>query len=257
MSEEPGELAVAIGAQPRSDLRRRFLEQDEVLHVPDFLPGALVAKILSELPGLRGEVHRNFIPNHKKGGSVSRYALDRLAPSIPAVYRDPALRLFLDELAGKPLLDCPEDDPHAYALYYYTEAGDHIGYHYDTSYYLGQRYTILFGLVDRSTSRLECQLFTRAAGKAPEPLSIALLPGTFVFFNGDKLYHRVTPLKEGEERIALTMELVTDTRMRGFLRFVSNMKDAIAYFGFRQVFRRHSAPAPSPGNEPVPDPRRQ
>ena len=36
-------------------------------------------------------------------------------------------------------------------LYYYTEAGDHIGYHYDTSYYKGSRYTILMGLVDKST----------------------------------------------------------------------------------------------------------
>jgi hypothetical protein len=33
------------------------------------------------------------------------------------------------------LLECPPEDPHSHALYYYTEPGDHIGYHYDSSFY--------------------------------------------------------------------------------------------------------------------------
>jgi hypothetical protein len=32
------------------------------------------------------------------------------------------------------------------------------------------------------------------------------------------------------------MQYVTETSMNPFLRFVSNMKDAIAYFGLRHVF---------------------
>jgi hypothetical protein len=48
----------------------------------------------------------------------------------------------------------------------------------------------------------------------------------------------VTPLGENEERVSLTLEYVTDPSMPPFKRFVSNMKDAIAYFGFRTVFRR-------------------
>ncbi len=61
----------------------------------------------------------------------------------------------------------------------------------------------------------------------------------FIIFNGDKLYHRVTPLGSGERRIVLTLEYVTSTKMHPFRRFVSNMKDAIAYFGFRQVFGKN------------------
>ena len=60
----------------------------------------------------------------------------------------------------------------------------------------------------------------------------------FVMFNGDKLYHRITPLAADERRVALTLEYLTSTHMNPVLRFVSNMKDAIAYFGFRQVFSR-------------------
>jgi hypothetical protein len=38
--------------------------------------------------------------------------------------------------------------------------------------------------------------------------------------------------------VSLTLEYVTDARMTPAKRFVSNMKDAIAYFGFRSVFTR-------------------
>jgi len=57
-----------------------------------------------------------------------------------------------------------------------------------------------------------------------------------VFFNGDKLYHRITPLKDNERRVALTLEYLTTTHMNFLLRFISNMKDSVAYFGFKQVF---------------------
>lgn len=130
-----------------------------------------------------------------------------------------------------------ERPPHTYALYYYTEAGDHIGWHYDTSYYRGKRYTVLFGLEDRSACRLEVELYTKDAARETEPLSLALAPGAFVVFDGDRVRHRVTPAEAGDRRVALTLEYVTDPGMHPWWRFVSNMKDALAYFGFRQVFK--------------------
>ena len=67
-----------------------------------------------------------------------------------------------------------------------------------------------------------------------------LFRSTLVLFNGDKLWHAITPLGEGEERVSLTLEYVTNPRMSPFKRFVSNMKDSIAYFGFSEVFRRRA-----------------
>jgi len=59
-----------------------------------------------------------------------------------------------------------------------------------------------------------------------------------VIFNGDKLWHAVTPLGEGEERIALTMEYVTNPEMGTVKRLYSNLKDSFGYFGFKSVFKR-------------------
>lgn len=230
-------FAAALEKVDVAALRRQFIDQNEVIAVEDFLPAECLQDLLAALPALEPRVHRNFIPKHKKGGSVSRYTLDGSAPAFAELYRMPALLQFLGQLTGQKLMYCPPDDAHTYALYYYTEAGDHIGWHYDTSYYRGSRYTILFGLVDQSSCKLEYELYKDDPQRESRLISVSLKPGMLVVFNGDKLWHRVTPLAVGERRIVLTLEYVTSTAMHPFRRFVSNMKDAIAYFGFKQVFK--------------------
>jgi hypothetical protein len=217
-------------------LKHDFLAQDEFISIPDFLPPSILNEVLTASANTSEFIHRNYIPRHKKGGSVSRYDIDRAAPVIAELYQTPTLRHFLGEICGRKLNLCPPNDPHTYALYYYTEAGDHIGYHYDTSYYQGARYTVLLGLLSAPSCQLEYQLHTKNSSQAVTQASIELNPGQLVLFNGDKLYHRITPLAEHERRVALTFEYLTNTRMHPLLRFVSNMKDSIAYFGFRQVF---------------------
>lgn len=234
------ELAAMLQTLPRSELREEFIYADEFLICENFFPTSLLLTLQSQLSSLNGSVHRNFIPRHKKGGSISRFELDTNAPVFASIYQDPILKNFLSELAAVPLLESPTTDPHAYALYYYTEPGDHIGYHYDTSYYRGSRYTMLLGLVDNSDCVLEYQLHRRNPNRETETHALPLSPGTMVFFNGDKLYHRITPLRDKGSRIALTFEYLTDSRISRSGRFVSNMKDAIAYFGLRQVFQRRA-----------------
>lgn len=231
-------LQQAIASQDHAALKVSYRVQGETLIIEDFLPVEILTACQQAITGLDSEVNRTNIPGHKKGGSVSRFIIDRYAPVMGRIYRSPALWQWLEEVTGEHLLDCPADDPHAYTLYYYTEPGDHIGWHYDTSYYKGRRYTLLLGMVDDSSSILECELHRENPARASEQLSVALQPGILMLFNGDRLWHRVTPLGPGERRIVLTMEFVTDRNRHPWRRFVSNMKGSIAYFGFRQAFGR-------------------
>ena len=193
---------------------------------------------MAAVSAVNGAVNRNYLPGHKQGGSVSRHTLDELAPFVAQLYRSPALIDWLSGLAGERLQVSPSDDPHAYALYFYTRPGDHIGWHYDTSYYAGRRYTLLIGVIDESSCRLDYELHTREKGATVVPGSVQIPPGGLVFFDGDKLRHRISPLGENERRVSLTFEYVTNPRMHLGWRIISNMKDAFGYFGFRQVFRR-------------------
>lgn len=231
-------LERALQAVDVEALRAAYWRQNEFVFVERMFPEALVGGWVAEVDRVRPLIHRSYIPRHKKGGSVSAHILRRQAPAIVSLYRSAAFRRFLESITGQRLLLSPDADPHACALYFYTEPGDHIGFHYDTSYYRGHRYTILVGMVERSSSRLVCDPYHRVPGHPPGEIRLRTEPGTFILFNGDRLWHAITPLGHGEERVSLTLEYVTDPGMTPVWRFVSNMKDAIAYFGFRAVFRR-------------------
>ncbi len=244
MAVETGSLVEAIDHPvARLDfdrLHQEYWEQNEFLVIKQFLPRVFVEEVfVPQAQSVKSELNRNYIPGHKKGGSVSYYTVQEKAPRFLELYRADSFRGFLDRLVQAKLMFCPDNDPHSCALYYYTEPGGHIGFHYDTSYYNGARYTILMGLVDRSTQcKLVCELFKDHPTQQPRHLELITEPGDMVIFNGDKLWHAVTPLGEGEERIALTMEYVTNPEMGTVKRLYSNLKDSFGYFGFATVFKR-------------------
>ena len=230
----------AIATLDFEQVRTQYWEQNEFVCLPQFLSQSVLDDyLLPSTQRMKTLLNRNYIPGHKKGGSVSYYTVRQHAPAFLELYQSPAFMDFLIRLVGSRLMVCPENDPHACALYYYTEPGDHIGFHYDTSYYKGARYTVLMGLVDRSPScRLVCQLYKDDPQRAMKELQLATEPGTVVIFNGDKLWHAVTPLGEGEERAVLTLEYVTNQDMNPLKRLYSNLKDAFGYFGLKALLQR-------------------
>jgi hypothetical protein len=234
------EIDAALARLDPARLRREYRAQDEFLLVPEFLSDGAVGALVDDARGLEPGLNRSYVPRHKKGGSVSAFAIAEDGPALLALYRSERFRRFLSDLVGAPLQCCPEEDPHACALYFYTEPGDHMGYHYDTSYYQGARYTVLVGLVQDSASRLRCRLHTRQPGRAPVDLEVATDPGTMVIFNGDKVYHGVSPSRAGDRRIVFSMEYVTSQDMGRLWRLFSNLKDAFAYFGVGALWRGRS-----------------
>jgi anaerobic selenocysteine-containing dehydrogenase len=175
------------------------------------------------------------LSRHDNGGMTCRTIA--CLPALTGAYAHPAGGALLASSSAFGLSNAADEDPHACALYFYTEPGDHMGYHYDTSYYRGARYTVLLGLVQDSSSRLQCRLHTRQPGRAPVDLAVATEPGALVVFNGDKVYHGVSPAQEGERRVVYTMEYVTSQEMGRVQRLYSNLKDAVAYFGIRALLR--------------------
>src|SRR5215813_188103 len=190
-------------------LRKAYLDQGEFVVLEDFLPREIMNRWDEELEALKPRIHRNFIPKHKKGGSVGYDTTNELAPAITAVYHSKQLLGFLRGIAAAEMNECPDSDQHRCALYAYTEAGDHIGWHYDTSYYRDRRWTLLVGFQDNSSARLVCRLHTRNKNHAVSDLDLKLAPGTLVLFNGDRVYHAVTPIQANEYRYMVSMQYVT------------------------------------------------
>jgi hypothetical protein len=236
--EREAAMASCIERVDLDEAREEYAEQDQLV----IFDGLLEGRVLDELHGALSLVDqlgsRKRIPGYKASSSVSAHTLAAQAPAFMDLYRSRALISFLSSLVEAPLEVCPEGDPHAVALYRYSEPGDRVGFHYDVSHYRGTRYTVLVGLVNDSTSHLHCRLYTRVAERANEDRMVAMDPGKVVIFNGDRLYHAVTPLGPDELRVVLTLQYVTDPHMAPARRLVSNLKDAVTYFGFREWMRQ-------------------
>jgi len=268
----PNESLLAARAREvdDADLARTYFWQGELLALGRFLPEAVVDDLVGDVSRVRRAAVRRTLPGYKQSASIAWPELRHGAPSIAALFHSPSFTGLLERIIDAPLQPAPDWDPHAAAVYCYDRPGDGIGYHYDTSWYRGARYTVLVGLVNRSSALLACDLHTREPHRPRRRLDVATDPGTVVVFHGDKIWHRVTPLAEGEERTVLTLQYVTDPRMSARGRAVSFAKDAVGYFGVRQAAgalpprgsrrlralpgrrtRQHGAPRPPP---PAADP---
>ena len=224
----------AIHVADTNAYAEQYQQQSELLVINDFLsPDFVIEHFLPEVEKCTPYVHRVNVPGFKKSGSVSYHHLQRHAPNLLNLYRLDAMKQFIERIVGADLVLSPEGDPHAAALYYYTEPGDRIKMHYDKSFYKGRRYTVLLGMIqDSEHSKLICYPGQKKKNlKKDNPLTVATHPGTLVIFNGDVLWHEVSALGEQEKRVILTMEFLTDPRISRISKFVSDVKDRFLYFG--------------------------
>ena len=84
------EVERALRLLDRDELRAAYQRQNEFIHLPSCFPASLVGDLVADVERVRPAIHRNYIPRHKKGGSVSYYTLVEQAPAIMALYRAPA-----------------------------------------------------------------------------------------------------------------------------------------------------------------------
>ena len=72
-------IAQKAAQQDIAALRKSYHDQDEMLVLENFLPAEIMGNWDKELETLKPHIHRNFIPKHKKGGSVPFDTVDVLA----------------------------------------------------------------------------------------------------------------------------------------------------------------------------------
>src|SRR5262249_41788054 len=161
------------------------------------------------------------------------------APTLFAVQGSLALRLFFQRIVDGPRLDPRKpDDPHASAIYTYTQPGDFIKWHYDDCGCEPQAaFSIIAGLIDHSSSVLETVMYTKTPGRTPMRRLIQTKPGMFVFFCGSQVWHRVTPLGRGEERATFSYVYVRDgIYPSGWEKVYLDAMNTLLYFGPRNLF---------------------
>jgi len=178
---------------------------------------------------------RSYLPTHKKGGTVAYETLIEHAPKTVGLYHAPAFQTMLSDILGEPLEPTPLHDQSSCSVLFYDRPGDHIGWHFDHNFYRGRHVTVLIPIVNRghaagglSSAELQAKL-----GGGVE--TIPTPPNCLVMFEGQKVVHRVTPIRHGERRIMLSMTYCTDPRNTWMQGLKRRIKDT-AFFGPRALW---------------------
>ena len=110
-------------------LSSEYWDQNEFLFVPQFLSRSVVEEhLVPQAQGVKSELNRNYIPATKRGERELLYWMEKARVS-----RSVSIGAFLEFLSRlvRASSAMPRERPHSCALYYYTEPGDHIGFHYE------------------------------------------------------------------------------------------------------------------------------
>lgn len=201
--------------------------------LPDVLPQAAFDTLAAEIEPLV-DTERNYVPTHKKGGTIAYETLRATAPRVTAFYRSPALQRFISDIVKVEVGPTPLRDQSSLSVLHYDRPGDHIGWHYDYNFYKGRHFTVLLPILNRGIDGglSAAKLMVR---KGREEKVIETPPNTLVVFEGVKVLHKVTPIDDGERRIVLSMTFCTDSRHSILQEGMRRVKDT-AFFGLRALW---------------------
>lgn len=207
---------------------------DRLCVMRDFLPPDHFAALRASLERFAAP-ERNFVPAHKKGGTVAYETIIAQAPAVAAFYRSPALLDFVSEVTGVGVQPTPLHDQSSLSVLFYDRPGDHIGWHYDHNFYRGRHFTALLPVINEGTADgglSHATLMARAGGRE---IAIATPPNSYVLFEGAVVHHKVTPIREGERRLVLSMTFCADPRNHWWQGTARRIKDT-AFFGIRALW---------------------
>jgi hypothetical protein len=207
-----------------------FRAQGELISRAGAIPADRLAELQREAARLDPEATRVHVPLVRSGGTVGARRLREAAPAMIAIYRE--LAAVAARLVGRPLYEKHDDDDHGVALYSYR-AGDFMRAHFDRCGCAeGSSYSVTVGIVDDSTSRLECRL---ADGRA---LALATPPGSLTIYNGSRVHHGVSRLGAGQRRIVLSGSYRITPEKDPVRHLVQRVTDGLLYYGLRGLAPR-------------------
>ncbi|MDZ4688751.1 MAG: hypothetical protein SH850_27065 [Planctomycetaceae bacterium] len=207
---------------------------DRFARVDGFLTDNCLRRLREEAESNVGRSERSYIPTHKRGGTLSYEAIHHHAPQCLSFYHSPAVQAWVSGVVGHPVVPTPDQDQSSLSLLCYTEAGDHINWHYDHNFYRGRHFTVLLSLVNRGSNGASQSTYQRKLARG-EIVSADTAANTLIVFEGAKVLHRATSTGQGDRRIMLSMTYCTDPRTSRVKEAIRRVKDT-AFFGLRALW---------------------
>ena len=216
------------------DLPRPLPLNTHFATVADFLPGHLFQHLLDELAAVQA-VERGYIPLKRKAGTIAYETLIETGPAFVGLYHSSQLLAFLSGCTGLRLVPTPIRDQSSLSLLIYDKPGDYIGWHYDYNFYKGRHFTVILCLINQGSAADGLSHASFALVREGQEQYITAAPNTLIMFEGNKVYHRVTPIEENERRVVMSMTFCTEPSSSWPQAVSRRIKDT-AFFGLRALW---------------------
>ena len=162
------------------------------------------------------------LPN-KNGATISTKNIEKYSPELIQYYQTDLCKT-VSELIDIQLYPTDLSMPTSCAILIYEKENDWINWHYDYNYYNGRFFTVLIPI----THDLTCTKF-QFKDQYGGIVSLDLTNNGLVF-EGNYLYHRASKLCDGQKRVMLSCQYVTNNDMNFINKMRIKLKD-FAYTG--------------------------
>ncbi|HSX24888.1 MAG TPA: phytanoyl-CoA dioxygenase family protein [Candidatus Andersenbacteria bacterium] len=203
--------------------------------IPNFLPEESFTALKKEIESV-AKVSRGHVPMYRKGGAISYETLRAHVPSALELYHSPDHQHLISTIVGTKVVPTPEDHPNSLSVLVYDQPGDHIAWHHDKNYYRGRYFTVLLAIENRGHGEDGLSSLQLLVKKPTGDVIIPTPPNTLILFEGSKVLHRTTQLKEGERRVLLSKTYSTDPRYSFTKNILRRIKDA-SFFGLDSLWK--------------------
>jgi 2OG-Fe(II) oxygenase superfamily len=129
----------------------------------------------------------------------------------------------------------PIHDQSSLSVLVYNKPGDHIGWHYDHNFYRGRHFTVLLAIHNAGRAAQGLSHAVLEARLPGREIAIVTAANTLVVFEGARVRHKVTPIRDGERRLVLSMTFCTDPSSAWWQGWTRRLKDT-AFFGVRALW---------------------
>lgn len=225
-----------------SDKLHNEFEEKRIVHVHHFLQKQHLQRMQHEAESNISLMTSSYIPTHKKGKCLSYENIRKVAPKCLEFYQSPIVADFVSKIVGEKVYQTPEMDQSSLSVLCYNTEGDHINWHYDHDFYYGRHFTVLLSLINEKKSPelyplayglSSCEFIYKENGKETVASTLA---NTLLIFEGDKVLHKATPIKENELRVILSMTYCTDPRISLLKEAARRVKDT-AFHGISALWK--------------------
>ena len=181
----------------------QILEKNNIIVVQNFLEKDYFHYIRKQFDNQTFE-SRDFMV--RKASGINFFDLHKSNyDGLLELYYSNEILSILSNIVGKPIQRISLSDPNACSLLIYANKGDYINWHLDYSNYYGDRYVVLFTVVNENESKdgLSNNLFKyRFNGKVND---LKMQENSLIVFKGSEILHKSTAILENERRILLSM----------------------------------------------------